>query len=181
MKRLSSALLIVCAAALASPAIAAETSTVVTTQAIVQAIDYGSRIVVLRGPMGGTAHIRVAESVPNLDRVQPGDRVKVAHTEAVAVELERSDRSPSAAVVRTFETPVAGGRPRAEASSTVYATAKVKSIDRDARTLTITGPAGHDVTINVGPALRDEFARVNRGDMVAIQYHEALAYSLQPG
>lgn len=56
----------------------------------VEAIDYDSREVTLRGPEGRTRTVKVDPRVERLNEVKVGDEVVVRHTEAVALSVTRN-------------------------------------------------------------------------------------------
>jgi Cu/Ag efflux protein CusF len=53
---------------------------------VVDAIDYTNRYVAVRGPKGNTLALKAAEDVA-LDQLSAGDRITIAYTEALAVEM----------------------------------------------------------------------------------------------
>jgi hypothetical protein len=65
-------------------AFAARTNEITAT---VESIDYPSRIVMLKGPRGGTRTFKVGPEVTNFDAVRKGDEVVVRHTNAVAIAV----------------------------------------------------------------------------------------------
>ena len=71
-----------------------------TTQisAVVDAIDYKNRYVALRGPKGNTLALPVSEEVKNLESVKVGDKLSIAYTQALALELvvEEKPKKPAA-------------------------------------------------------------------------------------
>jgi type II secretory pathway pseudopilin PulG len=52
----------------------------------IEAIDAKNRYVAIRGPKQQTVALKVADDV-NLDALHPGDRITIAYTQAVAVEM----------------------------------------------------------------------------------------------
>lgn len=56
-------------------------------QARVDAIDHGSRKVVLTGPMGNAVELTVDERVERLNEIKAGDTVVVRYTEALAMKM----------------------------------------------------------------------------------------------
>jgi hypothetical protein len=56
----------------------------------VEAIDYDTREVTLRGPRGNTRTVKVDPQVERLNEVKVGDEVVVRHTEAVALTVRRN-------------------------------------------------------------------------------------------
>ena len=59
---------------------------VLQVSAVVEAVDPASRQITLRGPLGNSRTMRVAEDV-KLDAIKPGDSVTVAHTQALATHM----------------------------------------------------------------------------------------------
>ena len=59
---------------------------VVQVSAVVEAVDPASRQITLRGPLGASRTLRVADDV-KLDGIKPGDSVTVAHTQALATHM----------------------------------------------------------------------------------------------
>lgn len=64
-------------------------------------------------------------------------------------------------------------------SQTTSATATVVAIDRSDREVTLRGPQGNTVTIDVGPDVRN-FDQIQVGDKVNVTYYESTAVYLGP-
>jgi len=62
-------------------------SETITIKAIVQAIDYATRMVVLQGPDGNTLTTRVDERVKRFNEVKLGDEIVVQYTRAFAISV----------------------------------------------------------------------------------------------
>jgi hypothetical protein len=58
-----------------------------TVSATVEAIDYASREVALKGPKGNVLALKVADDVPGFADVKVGDSLTVAYTQALALEM----------------------------------------------------------------------------------------------
>src|SRR5436190_8466119 len=54
---------------------------------MIDAVDYKSRYIAVRGTSGATLALKVADGVP-LEQISAGDRISVAYTQAVIVEME---------------------------------------------------------------------------------------------
>lgn len=67
---------------------------------------------------------------------------------------------------------------KATIAETVKVTAKVTAIDKATRTVELKGPKGKTVSVVAGDEVRN-FDQIKVGDMVAIQYVEALTLELQ--
>jgi hypothetical protein len=61
--------------------------------AVVDAIDYKNRYVALRGPKGNTLALPVSEEVKNFDKVKVGDKLSVAYTQALAIEMVPQEKA----------------------------------------------------------------------------------------
>jgi Cu/Ag efflux protein CusF len=68
----------------------------------------------------------------------------------------------------------------AAAMQTVRATATITAIDPKTREVTLKGPQGNEVTIEAGPQVKN-FAQMEVGDLVNIEYVEALTLELKKG
>jgi hypothetical protein len=62
-------------------------SETLTMKATVEAIDYDTRMVVLRGPEGNTLTTKVDESVKRFNQVKLGDEIVVQYTRAFAISV----------------------------------------------------------------------------------------------
>ena len=54
---------------------------------VVDAIDYKNRYVALRGPKGNTLALPVSSEVKDLDKLMVGDKVSIAYSQALALEM----------------------------------------------------------------------------------------------
>ena len=60
--------------------------------ATVDAIDYKSRRVALRGPKGNVLALAVSPEVKDLERVAAGDRISIVYSEALALEMVAQEK-----------------------------------------------------------------------------------------
>jgi hypothetical protein len=151
----------------------------VKTTATVVAVDHKNRVAALKGPGGNVVEVHVGPNAQNFDQVQVGDKVDVEFLEAIAAEVKpAAGNTPGFAVVRSDERAGKGDPAAGMITSTVFATARVDAIDRQARTVTITGPRGRSVAVKV-PDDSPAFDKVKKGDLVSITYFEGLAMALR--
>ena len=76
---------------------------------------------------------------------------------------------------------VAGSAPgKAGVAQTVKLTATITAIDKATRDVTLKGPQGNEVTVTVGPEVKN-FANMHVGDQVDAQYVEAVTLELKKG
>ena len=125
---------------------------------IVQALDAGTRTVVLRTPAElATVAYRVGSSVSDFDQLRIGDRVQAT----VAKEL-------SVYVLRNGQLPGSGG-----AIAPIATDAKILSVDPSYRLLTLEYPDGSTETFKVG--LETKLREMAAGDDVVIRVVEVVA------
>jgi hypothetical protein len=177
------------AAASATPAVVAAQSTSETNGAIerhteltikakVVDVDHDKRHVTLRGPNGNTETYAVDESVKNFPQVKKGDEVVAKYYQAIAVRVKKpGEAEPGITEAGGLATAEPGAKPGAVEARTVTITATVKKVDHTHQTVTLKGPRGRVVDVEVqNPANLD---KVKKGDLVEITYTEALAISVE--
>ena len=149
----------------------------VTAQIV--SIDKKTRTVSLKGPKGKVIDIVAGDEVKNFDQIKIGDMVVVQYMQSLALELQKvksgvSGIQVSEGVAKTEP----GQRPGAGAVREVQAIAKVTAVDPKAKTISLTGPRGNTVTLDVQNP--DQFKVVKMGDEVLVTYTEAVAVSVEP-
>jgi len=149
----------------------------VTATAVVTRIDQDRRLVTLRGPNGKTQTIKVGDEVKNLPQVRRGDHVVVRYYESLALELKKPGRLEPARAVVGAGIAAPGQMPAGASVETVTVTARIIKIDRANQTVTLKGPKGKVVTVDVDDPKRLE--RLRPGDRVQATYTEALAISVE--
>ena len=144
-------------------------------RATVEAIDLAQRQVRLKGPKGNVVPVTVGEEVKNLAEVEVGDEVMVQFYQALAVSLAAADASLSLSETSEAVRAEPGDKPGAAVLRQVTAVARVDAIDAAASTVTLRGPKGNTVDVEV-PA--EALQKVKVGDLVEAVYSEALAVSV---
>src|SRR5438270_640679 len=86
----------------------------------------------------------------------------------------------TAAVAQTADTYVVNQPGAVGGGQMISASGTIKAIDKDTRTVTVTGQQGREFVITAGPEVKN-FAQLNVGDRVDIQYAEALLVELKKG
>lgn len=61
---------------------------------VIDAIDYKTRYVAVRGPKGNTLAFPVSEEVKDFDKLSVGDKITIAYSEAIAVEMVPVEKKP---------------------------------------------------------------------------------------
>jgi Cu/Ag efflux protein CusF len=152
----------------------------VSVTATVEAIDYGTREVTLKGSLGNTVTFNVDARVKRLLEIKVGDLVQANYYISVVAEL----RKPTAEEAEhpLVVTQVAGKAPLTEDPAAIAArefkvVTTVEGIDRSTQTVTVKGPRGRTLTARAKNP--DRLKEIQIGDTIVITYTEALAVSLE--
>ena len=153
-------------------------SQAVQMTAVVEAIDYETREVVLRGPEGNTKTITASPEAQNLDQVKPGDQVNVEFIQNISIEVFANDGTePGTGSLSAVGRAEKGQQPGMAAIDTKIVTAIVEAINIEANTFKLRWPDG---TIAEYEARKPEnLKKADVGDLVVISYTEAIAVSVE--
>jgi len=149
----------------------------ITKTAKVTAVDPAKRTVTLVNPDGITNSYELGNKVRNFDQIKVGDEVKATLLEAVAVAVSKSNAPPDASGGDLVAVAPKGAMPGVIMAKTRQISAKIVSVDPQARTVTVEGPAGGTPTMRVGPKVNlDE---LQKGDDVTLRVTDALALRVE--
>ncbi len=142
-------------------------------------IDKATRTVTLKGPKGNVVDIVASDEVKNFDQIKLGDFVVARYAESITLELRKTKAAAGDVTVREeIAKAKPGERPAVAGGRQVTAIAEVTAVDPQKSTITLKGPRGNVVTLNVQNP--DQFKVVKKGDQVEVTYTEALALSVEP-
>ena len=119
--------------------------------ATVKSVDYAKKTVVLERD-GKTATVD-ASYAKRLDEIKPGDVVKVAHVEELAIYVRKAEQGPMASEARTVELAPKTQGPGGIITETKQVVANVEAIDYTQRTITLQRPDGSVKTFKVSDAV----------------------------
>ena len=136
-------------------------------RAQVVSLDRLTRAITLKGPKGAVVDMMAGDEVKNFGELKVGDFVTVRYFQSLALELQK----PGQAAATLSERPTARGRE-------VRALARVTAIDEKAKTISLKGPRGNTVTLDVRNP--EHFKVMKVGDEVQVTYTEAVAFSVTP-
>jgi nitrous oxidase accessory protein NosD len=149
----------------------------ITAQVV--AIDKATRTVSLKTPKGDVVDIVASDEVKNFDQIMLGDFVVVRYAQALTLELKKIKATVGEPTVREAAVKAKPGeRPAVAGARQVTAIATVTTLDPKKSTITLKGPRGNVVTLDVHNP--DQFKVVKKGDQVDVTYTEALALSVEP-
>ena len=161
-----------------APGKAAAAATTEVTAKVV-AVDAAQRTVTLQSASGKTRTIDVGEEVRNFNQIKVGDTVQAKYTEALALELKKGTMSMSAPTEEQAITPAppAGAKPGGTVARKVTAMTEVIAVDPTKKMVTLRGPRGNEVDVDVQDP--DQLKNIKKGDHVQVTYVEALAISVK--
>jgi hypothetical protein len=150
----------------------------VTMEAKVVSVDQKNRQVTLLDHDGKKRTITVGPEVKNLPQVRKGDMVTVAYRRSVLARLrKKGSAKPDAAAGQELYTAQPGEMPAAVGASVIHIVATVTDIDKAKSEVTLKGPKGRSAVVAVkDPTVLD---RVKKGDLVEIDYTEAVAIAVE--
>lgn len=155
-------------------------SAMVSVSATVQAIDVAKREVTLKGSLGNVITFTVDKRVTRLDEVKVGDKVVADYYVSFAAELRaptaEEKANPKVTEQGTAKAP-AGTEPAAGYLRVSRAVVTVEGLDRPTKSLTVKGPAGNFVTVEVNDVAK--LSQLRLGDTIVVTYTEALAIALE--
>lgn len=142
-------------------------------------VDKATRTLTLKGPKGDVFDVVASDDVKNFAQIRLGDSVVARYVEALTLEL-RKTKGAAGSVTMTEDAVKAqpGERPAVAGERQITALAVVTAVDPKASTITLKGPRGNSVTLDVRNP--EQFKVVKKGDQVEVTYTEALALSVEP-
>ena len=146
--------------------------------ATVLSVDKQDRSIVVKGPDGEAKKIELTEDVTNFDQIHTGDEVVVEVYSALAMQLAKPGEEFRDVAASTVAVAQPGEKPKLVLVDMVEVLARITKIEPATRELTVTGPLGHSVTLQV-PEHMKKFDELKVGDEVNARYIEAFALSVQ--
>lgn len=160
--------------AMDKPSISATQTVKIVTH--VEAIDYETRMVTLKGPEGNLKTIK-AENTPNLEEVEVGDQVNVEYAQNLSIEVVTEPGAvPGQGTMAAKAVNTPEEAPGGMEVITTVTTATVEEINLETNTFKLKMP---DDSIHEFEAVNPEnLKRAAVGDLVVATYTEAVAIYL---
>jgi hypothetical protein len=150
----------------------------VQAAAKVVAIDAASRTVTLVGPEGRRFNVIAGPEVKNFAQIVVGDEVVIEYIRAISLHVQKNtgfrERSEQAGGARA----VPGAKPAGVVGREVRIVADVIGVDAKKSTITLRGPEGNIVELDVKNP--DHFKVVKVGDQVEANFVESVAIAVRP-
>jgi hypothetical protein len=162
---------------LSKPGKVSKTSTI-KASVVVTKIDKSKRLLTLKNSTGQLFDVIADPEVRNFDQIAVGDTVNLEYVKSLTMELKKpgTDVESSAAGIATHSQP--GEKPGGTAANSVTTVAEVIDVNPGKKTVTLQGPQGHIVELDVNNP--DQFKVVKKGDKVEVTYMEAVAVAVEP-
>ena len=142
-------------------------------------LDKATRTLMLKGPKGNVVDVVAGDEVKNFDQIKIGDLVVARYAQALTLELRKSRTTAGDVAVREEAAKAKPGeRPAVAGARQVTVIAEVTAVDPKSSTITLKGPRGNALTLDVQNP--EQFKVIKKGDQVEVTYTEALALSVEP-
>jgi hypothetical protein len=150
----------------------------VEVSAKVVAIDKATRTVTLKDAKGRTLDVVAGDEVKRFDEVKLGDVLVVRYVQALTMQLTKTKATGTITAREAEARAPATERPGGAVGREVTAVLDVIAVDPKKMTITVKGPRGNVVDLQVHNP--DHFKVVKKGDQIEAVYREAVAISLEP-
>ena len=146
--------------------------------AVVTAIDSATRTITLKRADGQTFDLVAGDEVKNFAQIKVGDEVAVQYARALTIGVKKASGAPISTVSTDAVKAAPGQKPGGAMGGQVTVTADVVAVDPKKSTITLKGPKGKLVDLDVKNP--DHFKVVKVGDQVEAVYTEAIAIAVEP-
>jgi len=149
-----------------------------TVNASVISVNKNDRSITVRDPAGNVSEINLTEDVKNFDQIHPGDKLVMEVYRALAMKLAAPGEEFKDQASQMVAVAKPGEKPKLVNVDVVDVLAKISAINKKAREVTVQGPGGNSVTIEVPKDIK-KFDQLKIGDKVNARYLQAFAVSVQ--
>ena len=150
----------------------------VSAKATIVKVNKKTRELTLRDEQGHEETVVASKDVRNFNQIKKGDVLEVEYHRAAATALEKVGDTTEAGESTDVKRAKAGEKPGMMAVHTRTIVATVLDVDPSNRLVTLKGPKGGIVTVEV-PADMPNFDTLKKGDKVSAEYAEAVAISVK--
>jgi hypothetical protein len=150
----------------------------VKVSALVTAIDAASRTLTLKGAEGRVFELVAGDEVRNFDQIKVGDSVVVTYVRGLTMEVSKGSGIRESTEKTDAARAKPGEKPAGAVGRQITVLADVVAVDQKKKTITLKGPKGNVVELDVQNP--DHFKVVKKGDQVLVDYVEAVAVSVEP-
>jgi len=149
----------------------------ITAGATITALDKAKRSFTLTAKDGKTHTYTAGPEMVNYDQIKVGDKVEATYAEEMSISVNKHGKAPKMEEVTAVARAPKGAKPGVIVANSTEIVGVVTAIDHKARTVTVKGPKGNEITKTVKADVKG-FDNVAKGDNVVISYTEALSISV---
>lgn len=146
--------------------------------ASVISVNKEDRSITVRDPEGNVSEIDLTEDVKNFDQIRPGDNLVLEVYSALAMKLAAPGEEFDDQEAQMVAVAKPGEKPKLVNVDVAEVLAEISAINKETREVTVKGPGGNSVTIQV-PKDIEKFDELKIGDKVNVRYIQAFAVSVQ--
>ena len=146
--------------------------------ASVLAVDRADRSITIKDSEGKIHEVELTDDVKNFDQIDPGDQVILDIYSALFMQIAKPGEEFEDRAVSQVAVAQPGDKPKLVNVGMVEALAEITAINRDTREITITGPRGNSITLQV-PENVEQFDERKVGEKVNARYIEAFAIAVE--
>ena len=150
----------------------------VSAKATIVKVNKKTRELTLRDEQGHEETVVASKEVRNFDQIKKGDVLEVEYHRAAASMLQKVGDTTAAGQSTDVQRAPVGAKPGMVAVHTSTIVATVLDVDTANRLLTVKGPRGGIVTVEVPPDMK-AFDSLKKGDKISAEYAEAVAISIR--
>jgi len=148
----------------------------VKVTATVVALDASTRTATLKGEKGKIVDVVVPPEAKNFDQIRVGDLVTVEYMRALTLELKGKGNIRSGSSQAASAPAPAGAVAGGSVARQVVVLANVTAVNAKENVITLRGPKGNSVDVQVDPS---QLKLVKVGDQVEAVYTEAVAVTVE--
>lgn len=149
----------------------------VRASVVVTDIDKATRKLTLKNAAGQLSEMIAGDDVRNFAQIQVGDQVNVEYVKSMTLELKKHGTAEPSSGGIVDRAPL-GNKPGGIVAHQVTIVADVTDVNPGNKTITLKGPKGNIVELDVTNP--DQFKVVKVGDQVEVTYAEAMAIAVTP-
>jgi hypothetical protein len=149
----------------------------ITAGATVTAVDQAKRTFTLTAKDGKAHTFTAGPEMVNFGQLKTGDKVEATYAEEMSISVNKSGAAPAMQEKQAVVRAPKGAKPGVIVASSTEVVGVVTAIDHKARTVTVKGPKGNEVTTTVKSDVKG-FSNVAKGDNVVISHTEALSIAV---
>ena len=146
--------------------------------ASVLAVDRADRTITIKDPEGKIHDVELTDDVQNFDQIEPGDQVALDIYSALFMQIAKPGEEFKDKEVSQVAVAQPGGKPMLVNVDMVEALAEITAINRETREITVTGPRGNSITLQV-PENVEGFDERKVGEKVNARYVQAFAVAVE--